>query len=236
MAINVNVLKHFYRYNGHSNEFIKNFFIRLIRNRIIDPNTKEFLDRGFKYFNRKSGKIIQVPCDDANFNEFITFDIGFKNNIFQFPFTIKLHHDSFLSLSSYDEFVENIRNNSLYFVNPKEYYHKKSYDKLVRTYVENMFSTFENKFNNQIISLYNLSKDMNHASGYNFNSSPGISEYNSHFAMFVLYKMLLNHVLLLNYDPADTNIKLLIESLRKSIDIESKTMKDIVSKYEKYYK
>lgn len=104
MAINVNVLKHFYRYNGHSNEFIKNFFIRLIRNRIIDPNTKEFLDRGFKYFNRKSGKIIQVPCDDANFNEFITFDIGFKNNIFQFPFTIKLHHDSFLSLSSYDEF------------------------------------------------------------------------------------------------------------------------------------
>lgn len=104
MAINVNVLKHFYRYNGSSNEFIKNFFIRLIRNRIIDPNTKDFLERGFRYFNKKLRKPIQVPCDDANFNEFVTFDLAFNHNIFNFPFTIKLHHNTFLSIESYDEF------------------------------------------------------------------------------------------------------------------------------------
>jgi hypothetical protein len=101
-----NLLKHFYRFNGIKNEFIKNYFIRLIRNRIIDPNTKELLDRGFKFYSRKTGELYQVPCDDSNFNEFVTFDIGFKNKIFGFPFTIKLHHDTFISLESYDEFVE----------------------------------------------------------------------------------------------------------------------------------
>ena len=104
MAIDRNLLKHFYRSNGKTEEFIKNYFIRLIRNRIIDPNTKDFLDQGFKYFNRSMNKVVSVPCDDANFNEFVNFNIGFEKDVFSFPFTIKLHHDTFLSLNSYDEF------------------------------------------------------------------------------------------------------------------------------------
>lgn len=106
MAIDVNLLKHFYRYNGRRNEFIKNYFIRLIRNRIIDPNTKEFLDQGFKFFHRQNDEIYQVPCDDTNFNEFVTFDLGFKNDIFKFPFTLKLHHNTFISINSYEEFLD----------------------------------------------------------------------------------------------------------------------------------
>lgn len=109
MPIDINVLKHFYRSNGTRSEFIKNYFIRLIRNKIIDPNTKAFLEKGFKFYSRTINKVLQVPSDDSNFNEFVTFDYAMKNELCEFPFTIKLYHDAFLSISSYNEF-QNIFN------------------------------------------------------------------------------------------------------------------------------
>ena len=72
------ILSRFYRFNGTKNEFLKQFFIRFIRNRIIDPNTKIILDDGFKFFDLKTKKVIQIPCDDSNWCEFNTFNEGFK--------------------------------------------------------------------------------------------------------------------------------------------------------------
>lgn len=108
------VLINFYKFNGHHNEFLKQFFIRFVRNRIIDPNTKVLLDDGFKYFDIKTKKIVLVPCDDSNWCEFCTFNEGFKNKILNFPFSIKLHHDYFLTLDSYDDFL-NIFNKMISF-------------------------------------------------------------------------------------------------------------------------
>lgn len=100
------ILSRFYRFNGTKNEFLKQFFIRFIRNRIIDPNTKIILDDGFKFFDLKTKKIIQIPCDDSNWCEFNTFNEGFKLELFKFPFTIKLHHDYFYTIESYEKFLE----------------------------------------------------------------------------------------------------------------------------------
>lgn len=99
------VLANFYKFNGIINEFQKQFFIRFIRNRIIDPNTKVFLDDGFKFFDSKNKKVVQIPCDDSNWCEFCTFNEGFKLNVLNFPFSIKLHHDYFYTLESYEEFL-----------------------------------------------------------------------------------------------------------------------------------
>lgn len=99
------VLSYFYRFNGKRNEFLKKYFIRLIRNRIIDPNTKIILDDGFKFFDSNKKKVIEVPCDDSNWCEFSTFNEGFKLNLFKFPFTVKLHHNYFYSIDNYEQFL-----------------------------------------------------------------------------------------------------------------------------------
>ena len=101
-----NVLKYFYNYNGKKNEFLKIQFIRLIRNKIIDPNTKIFLSHGVDFFDEDQGCTIKIPCDDANWNEYQTFNEGFKLNVLAFPFTIKLYHDYFYNLEDYDHFLK----------------------------------------------------------------------------------------------------------------------------------
>jgi hypothetical protein len=108
------VLSHFYKFNGKQNEFLKQFFIRFIRNRIIDPNTQVLLEDGFKYFDINNKKVVNIPSDDSNWCEMCTFKEGFQNNILSFPFSIKLHHDFFLTLNSYDEFL-NIFNKMIIF-------------------------------------------------------------------------------------------------------------------------
>ncbi len=100
------VLSYFYKWNGQKNEFCKVQFIRLIRNKIIDPNTKNILSHGFEFFDKNENMTIKVPCDDANWNEYVTFNEGLKNNILSFPFTIKLYHDYFYGINSYEEFYE----------------------------------------------------------------------------------------------------------------------------------
>lgn len=100
------ILSYFYKFNGIKNEFCKVQFIRLIRNKIIDPNTKIILSHGFEYFDKENEMTIKIPCDDANWNEYLTFNEGLKNNILSFPFTMKLYHDYFLNFNSYDDFYE----------------------------------------------------------------------------------------------------------------------------------
>ena len=63
------ILSRFYRFNGTKNEFLKQFFIRFIRNRIIDPNTKIILDDGFKFFDLKTKKVLTSNEVLSLFNE-----------------------------------------------------------------------------------------------------------------------------------------------------------------------
>ena len=104
--IDRNVLEKFYFFNGKKNEFYKVQFIRLIRNKIIDPNTKHLLSKGFEFYDEVEQRSTIVPCDDTNWNEYSTFNEGFKLNILTFPFTIKLYHDYFYNIENYEMFLK----------------------------------------------------------------------------------------------------------------------------------
>ena len=101
-----NVLKYFYRFNGIKNEFCKIQFIRLIRNKIIDPNTEYFLSHGFEFYDEENECNVKIECDDSNWNEYQTFNEGFKLNLFSFPFSMKLYHDYFYNIKNYDHFLK----------------------------------------------------------------------------------------------------------------------------------
>ena len=104
--MDIKALRYFYQDDGQKKVFLKHYYIRVIRNRVIDPNTKQFLDYGFFFDSPKLEEPTRIPCDDANFCEFCTFREALKNEVATFPFTVKLHRDVFLSIDSMDEFNE----------------------------------------------------------------------------------------------------------------------------------
>lgn len=99
------VLSYFYRNDGKKQIFLKSFFIRLIRNKIIDPNTQNFLADGFLFLDEKTGNSVLIPCDDSNWCEFLTFKEGIELGVLEFPFSIKLHNNYFYNIESYDIFL-----------------------------------------------------------------------------------------------------------------------------------
>lgn len=104
--MNQKVLSYFYRLEGHNQIFLKSLFIRLIRNKIIDPNTQNILGDGFKFLDYKADLTVTIPCDDSNWCEYQTYKDGFNLGILQFPFSLKLHNDYFFQLDSYEEFED----------------------------------------------------------------------------------------------------------------------------------
>ena len=106
--MDVKTLSYFYQDNGRNRVFLKHYFIRVIRNGVIDPNTQNFLSDGFEWFT-PDGIKTKVPCDDSNWCEYMTFKEGFTRGIIEFPFTLKLHNDTFWkvdSIENFDEFIE----------------------------------------------------------------------------------------------------------------------------------
>ena len=152
----------------------------------------------------------------------------------------EIYYKKEFDLNDYDEFKNNFKTNSLYFIEPNQ---RKNYDSLVKNTLEKIFTGYDEKLKMQLFDLYNLSKDMNHASGYNFNSSPGISEYNSHLAMYCIYKIILDFLLQsivlktnLGYIiDGKTKTAEMIEMLKKVIVEEKNAMNNIANKYQSKY-
>lgn len=65
--------------------FLKPYFIRLIRNMIIDPNTRHLLEDGFRWVDPSNGVETVIPCDDANWAEYTTFERGFDSRSIGIP-------------------------------------------------------------------------------------------------------------------------------------------------------
>ena len=103
---------------------------------------------------------------DAHFQ-----NLGWKDGTVPEEEIKKLYDEYFkdkYKLNNYQKFYWNLRRNSLYCLGDE----KKSYNKYVRSLLESVFSNeMESK---DAMTLYRISKDMSHASGYNFNASEGI--------------------------------------------------------------
>lgn len=103
-------LNYFYQDDGRKKTFLKHYFIRVIRNGVIDPNTQNILADGFDW-TTPDGINSKVPCDDSNWCEYMTFSEAFNRDILSFPFTVKLHNDTFWSvknINEYDDFLDSV--------------------------------------------------------------------------------------------------------------------------------
>lgn len=94
------------------------------------------------------------------------------------------YYKSKYNLNSIEEFKENIKKNSLYFLDKE----MKNYTK----WVNYMFEKLTNENQNIYKMLYKISLDISHASGYNFNSSVGVIEVNGLIMVSCMLELLIN--------------------------------------------
>lgn len=217
---------------GYNEQVISKFksFIEMasiygLVNSVGTPEEYRFLKRGFMCSSRlqlvEHLKSLNLFGEKVDFPDLI--------DLFEHYYSIKFN------ISSYEKFLENMKKNSLYFLNLNE-------DKNYNQYVKNaIIEIFENEIiQNEIFGLYKLSKDMNHASGYNFNSNPGISEYYSHVCMHAVFTWLINFVLrsscvVEKEDHKPKNVGKVLEFFELLLKSEIEAAKIIGKKYEQEY-
>ena len=131
-------------------------------------------------------------------------------------------------LNDYQEFERNIRKNSLYFLSKNE----KNYTFFVKTALKKMFLDEEEQ---QVMSLYKISKDMNHAGGYNFNSSEGIWDSSCWRVLIIVWKCLIQIILRvdLTYKEhgIECDIKIPIEQLKLFLQVAYDELEKVIKSY-----
>ena len=103
-------------------------------------------------------------------------------------------------IDNYQKFYWELRRNSLFFLEKQ----KKSYNKYVRNLLEDVFNEKQSK---EVMTLYRMSKDMNHASGYNFNATNDMVVVSAHKVLFYSYKLLIHFILNASLTLEDHGIK-----------------------------
>lgn len=116
------------------------------------------------------------------------------------------------NLKSFEEFEKHMRENSLYFMSND----KKSYGPMCKELIKDVFKNEEER--KSVDNIYQISKDMNHSTGYNFNASEGIWLTAPHRTMVVVYKILIYFILLsdltLKNQGFDRNLGIYIQQLK----------------------
>lgn len=134
------------------------------------------------------------------------------------------------NLTSYDKFCRELTRNSLYFLSKE----KKSYNKLARKLIEDVFS-FNELESKDVMTLYRVSKDMGHASGYSFNATEGIIDSYCHKSLLYSFKLLkfylLSASLTLNEHNEKCDLSLVIKNIDILIELESEKLKEIYEIY-----
>ena len=100
----------------------------------------------------------------------------------------KIYYKEKYKLDDYNAFYKQMKRNSLYFLSSSE----KSYNAIVRSFVNN--SPFEEQDKTEIFTLYKTSKDMSHASGYNFNASQGMLYFNPGKVIYFTFTLLADFI------------------------------------------
>lgn len=129
-------------------------------------------------------------------------------------------------MNNYQSFYSELRINSLFFL-AKE---KKSFSKYVRALIEDVFVNDE-KESKDVMTLYRISKDMAHASGYNFNATAGMVDVYAQKVLLYTYKLIIHFVLNASEALAEHNIKTnvsnIIAFLQKLSSMHTETIEKI---------
>lgn len=124
----------------------------------------------------------------------------------------------------FETFVRGLSGNSYYFLSPK----RKSFNSVVTSSIDDCMAPSDKSL---IHRIYKIAEDMSHASGYCFDSSPGIQKYFSHKTIATAWKMMTEYALradlTLSQNGRSPNIKPAIE-LFSAICNEEQQAADVV--------
>lgn len=148
---------------------------------------------------------------------------------------IKDLYDNFFKerygLDNYKKFYWELRRNSLYFLERT----KKSYNKYVRALIEDVFT--DERQSKEVMTLYRMSKDMNHASGYSFNATNDMVLVTAHKTLFYSYKLILHFLLYasltLTEHGVKNNVDYIVAFLKQLADVHAITIQQIYESHDK---
>ena len=165
-----------------------------------------------QYFNELNAKNMIIPLEDVE---------KLYNN----------HYKDKYNLTSYSKFCIELKRNSLYFLTKE----KKNYTKLVRKLIEDVFNRNELE-SKDVMTLYRISKDMGHASGYSFNATEGIIDAYCHktllYAFILLKFYLLSSSSTLHEHNEKCDLSLVNKNIDMLIELESQSLKKVYEMYE----
>lgn len=138
------------------------------------------------------------------------------------------------NIKKYQDFYWGLRRNSLYCLSND----KKSYNRPVRNLIESTYT--DEAVSKDAMTLYRISKDMCHASGYNFNASEGIIDVYCHKAMLCIWQMLYhyisNHALTLKEHNEERDVTFITKCIEMFIEVEVQSIKSVYESYQKEQK
>ena len=133
------------------------------------------------------------------------------------------------NVSTFSKFYDKYLHNSLYFLDNS----KKSFSKFVREAIEGI--AIDELQSKELMTLYKISKDMAHASGYSFNATIDFVRVTSHrviyATLFVIYQFLLNAIATLKEHNINVDLSAILYALKLHLQIQD----DAISKiYEEH--
>lgn len=159
--------------------------------------------------------------------------MGVKNKLVEEKELQDLYDNFFkerYDLGNYKKFYWELRRNSLYFLEKG----KKSFNKYVRALLEDTFSEDTSK---EVMMLYRMSKDMNHASGYNFNATNDMVVVNAHKVLFYSYQLIihfvLNAALTLEDHGIKWDVKPIVDFLKGLISVHQERIIELYKNHDK---
>ena len=200
--------------------FIEEFSIFFAINLAQTKNEFDYLKKGYWLSSR-----VQL---DAHFQKMGLKEINMQEEL------LKIYNGYYkekYKLDDYDKFCEDLKGNSLYFIQNE----KKDFTARVNEFVKCIFES-DNKSVDEIQMIYKFAKDMIHDVGYNFNSTPGLIELVAHKTLFYSLKIILINVLYTALTLSNENNKVKINSIHDSlvnlINYQSKEIEKVYKKYQ----
>lgn len=200
--------------------FIEEFSIFFAINLAQTKNEFDYLKKGYWLSSR-----VQL---DAHFQEMGLKEINMQEEL------LKIYNGYYkekYKLDDYDKFCEDLKGNSLYFIQNE----KKDFTARVNEFIEYIFGN-DNEAVDEIKMIYKFAKDMIHDVGYNFNSTPGLIELVAHKTLFYSLKIILINVLYTALTLSNENNKVKINSIHDSlvnlINYQSKEIEKVYKKYQ----
>ena len=156
-----------------------------------------------------------------------SIDSRIKNNFkYKAQELYELYYKEKYHLNSFDSFYDKLIHNSMYFLSDD----KKSFNKYVREVIEELLA--DENMSKEMFTLYRMSKDMGHSSGYNFNATDNLIRLSSHKVIYSALYLLLNFVIQGRLTLEEHNISVdltnEINFLKTCMELEKETIIQII--------